>query len=181
MRPVPFLAAVLSVGAVAFVLGSAQIRVGAQSGTPTATSRGFVGAWRLTFDTPQGPSHSLLTLMADGTVLFSGRTVKPAAGGIPVTFISAAHGDWQATGARTAETTWVGFVSDGEGNFLAIATDSAQVTLATDGNAWRGSYSATVTDPDGTVLFVGGGTVEATRITVQPLATPAGTPVAHLS
>ena len=37
--------------------------------------------------------------------------------------------------------------------------------------------SARVADPSGTVLFVGGGTVQATRITLQPLATPAaGTP-----
>ena len=177
MRRVPFLAALLAVATAALVLGSARLRTGAQTGTPAATGQGFVGAWRLTFDTPLGPSQSLLTVMADGTVLFSGRPVSPAAGEPPVTFSSAGHGVWQPTGPTTAAATWVGLVTDGQGNFLAIVTDSIDVTLGADGNSWSGSYSATVADPSGTVLFVGGGTVQATRITVQPLATPAaGTP-----
>jgi hypothetical protein len=51
--------------------------------------------------------------------------------------------------------------------------------LSDDGSSWRGDYRATVEDPSGKVLFVGDGKVEATRITVQPLATPAtGTPAA---
>jgi hypothetical protein len=180
MRRVPFLAALLAVAvATALVLGSTQLRTGAQTGTPSAAGQGFVGAWRLTFDTPLGASQSLLTAMADGTVLFSGRPVSPAAGGFPVIFSSAGHGVWQRTGPTTAEATWVGLVTDGQGNFLASVTDSVEVTLGADGNSWSGSYSATVADPDGNVLFVGGGTVQATRITVQPLATPAaGTPAA---
>jgi hypothetical protein len=176
MRRVPFLATVLSVTAAALVLSSAQLRTGAQPGTPAAAERDFVGAWRLTFDTPVGPSQSLLTIMADGTLLFSGRPARPADGGVPVTFVSAGHGVWEPTGPSTAAMTWIGFVSDGEGDFLATATDSVEATLEADGNAWRGAYSATVADPSGEVIFVGGGTVEATRITVQPLATPAGTP-----
>ena len=177
MRRVPFFAALLPVAAV-LVLGSGQLRTGAQRGTPSAADHGFAGAWRLTFDTPLRPSQSLLTVMADGTVLFSGRPVAPAAGETPVTFSSAGHGVWEQTGPTTAATTWVGLVTDGEGNFLAIVTDSVEATLGADGNVWSGSYSATVADPSGQVLYVGGATVRATRITVQPLATPAGTPTA---
>ena len=71
-------------------------------------------------------------------------------------------------------------MSDGEGNFLAIATDSVEATLNADGNSWSGAYSATVADPNGDALFVGGGAVRATRIAVQPLTTPAAvTPVAQ--
>jgi hypothetical protein len=171
----------LLVVAAAFVFGSAQLRTGAQTGTPPAAGQGFVGAWRLTFETPLGPSQSLLTLMADGTLLFSGQPVKPASGAIPVTFISAAHGAWQPTGSTTAAATWVGFVSDGHGKLLATATDSVEASLGADGDRWSGAYSATVADPDGNVLFVGDGTVRATRITLQPLATPPpGTPVVAL-
>jgi hypothetical protein len=177
MRRVPFLTPLLAVAA-AIVLGPVQLHTRAQSGTPPAAGQGFVGTWLLTFDTPAGPSRSLLTVMADGTVIFSGRPVRPAGGDAPVTFVSTGHGVWRQTEPTTAETTWVGFVSDGQGNFLAIGTDSAQATLDGDGNAWSGRYSATVADPEGNVLFVGGGAVQATRITVQPLATPAGTPTA---
>jgi hypothetical protein len=175
-----FLAPLLA-GAAVLVLGTAQLRTGAQVGTPTAAGQGFVGAWRLTFDTPTGASQSLLTIAADGTVLFSGRPVSPAAGGFPVIFSSAGHGAWRQTGPTTAETSWVGFVSDGEGNFLAVVTDSVEATLGADGDSWSGAYSATVADPDGNIIYVGGATVQATRITVQPLATPAaGTPAAAL-
>jgi hypothetical protein len=73
-------------------------------------------------------------------------------------------------------------VTDVQGNFLAIATDSVQATLDAGGNAWNGPYSATVVDPSGAVIYVGGATVQATRITVQPLATPLpGTPAAPLN
>ena len=179
MRRVPFFAAFLSVGAAALILSLAPRHTGAQAGTPPAADQSFVGAWRLTFETPLGPSQSLLTVMADGTVLFSGLPVKPAAEGAPVTFVSAGHGAWRQTSPTTAEITWEGFVTDVQGNFLAIATDSVQATLDAGGNAWNGPYTATVVDPDGTVIYEGGATVQATRITVQPLATPVtGTPAA---
>lgn len=176
------LAYVTSLLAVAATLlvSSATPRIAAQSTTPTP-GHGFVGAWRLTFATPRGDSPSLLTVMADGTVVFSGLPVKPAASGVPVTFVSAGHGAWQQLDADTASFTWIGFVTDGQGAFLALATDSAGVTLGADGDSWRGDYSAEVTDPEGNVLFVGNGAVRATRITVQPLAMPgAGTPVIDL-
>jgi|SRR5579884_1314044 len=166
----PFLALAL---AAALVLGTA-----AQGGTPPAAGQDFVGSWRLTAKTPFGVSLSLVTLMADGTVLSSDRPSQPGGAGFPVTFISAAHGVWHATGPGTAAATWVEFVTDGRGNFIAVVTDSVELTLGADGNSWSGAFSSTTTGPTGKVLFVGGGTVQATRITVQPLATPAASPAA---
>jgi hypothetical protein len=69
-------------------------------------------------------------------------------------------------------------MTDGEGNFLGIITDSIEVALSADGSTWSGPFSSTTTDPAGSLLFVGTGTVQAERITVQPLATPAATPAA---
>jgi hypothetical protein len=185
MRRVPFAVALLAVAVVAAVsLGPAQPRTDAQAGTPMA-GQGFVGAWRLTTQTPFGASQSLVTLMADGTMLFSDRPSQPGGAGFPVTFISAGHGAWHATGPNTAAATWVEFVTDGKGDFLAVVTGSVVMTLGADGTSWSGPFSSTTTDPAGKILFVGTGTVErAARITVQPLATPpaasppAGTPAA---
>jgi hypothetical protein len=177
MRRIPFFAKLQAVAAAAaFGFGPAQLRPGAQTDTSSAEDRGFVGAWRLTFDTPLGASRSLLTVMADSTILFSGRPVSPAVGANPVTFASAGHGVWERTAAAAATITWIGLVTDGQGNFLAVVTDSVEATLHADGNSWGGSYSATVADPDGNVLYVGSGTVQATRIAVQPLATTGSTP-----
>jgi hypothetical protein len=171
MRRVLFLVACMAI-AVGLLLGSAQRSTGAQSGTPTAAGEGFVGAWNLVTETPFGASRSLVTFMADGTVVFSDRPVLPGDAGFPVVFVSAGHGAWEQTGPTTAAATWVEFVSDGEGNFLVTVTNSVEATLGTDANAWSGPFSSTSADPSGNVLFVGGGTVQATRITVQPLATP---------
>lgn len=176
MRFIPLLSAGLAVATAAFLFGAAPSRTGSQAGTTVTTHQGFVGAWRVTFDTPTGPSQSLLTVMADGTLLFSGRPVSPAAGGFPVIFSSAAHGVWQSAGESTAAFTWIGLVTDGEGNLLAVVTDSVEATLSADADTWSGKYSAKIEDPEGNVLYVGGATVQATRITVQPLATPAATP-----
>ena len=178
MRRVPFLAALLAVAAAALVLGSAGLRTGAQTGTPPAAGGGFVGAWRLTSETPSGASQNLLTLMADGTVLFSGRPVAPTGGEPPVAFIGTGHGAWEQTSPTTAAASFVVFITDGEGNFLWVVTDSVEMTLDPDGTSWSGPYSSTTADPSGNVLFIGPGTAEATRITVQPLATPAATPAA---
>ncbi len=176
MRRVTLLAALLAVASV-FVIGVARIGAGAQDDEPTNANRGFVGSWRITSETPFGSSQSLMTVMADGTVLFTDRPALPGGAGFPVSFISTGHGSWEQTGPTAATATWVEFVTDGEGNFLATVTGTVEATLEADGNSWSGPFSSTSADPAGTVLFVGGGSVQATRITVQPLATPsAGTP-----
>jgi hypothetical protein len=179
MRRAPVLAVLLAIAVAAvFVLGSAQPHARAQDATPAAASGGFAGAWRLASETPSGASQGLLTLGADGTVIFSGRPAAPTGGEPPVAFISAGHGAWEQTGADTAAASFTVFIADGAGNFLWVVTDSVEMTLGPDGNAWRGPYSSTTADPSGNVLFIAPGTAEAKRITVQPLATPLATPAA---
>lgn len=164
--------------AVVSLLSLAAVRTGAQSATPPAVEQGFVGAWHLTTETPFGASQSLITLMADGTLIFSDRPVLPGDVGFPNSFIGTGHGAWEQTGPTTAAATFVFFVTDGEGNFLAIVTDSIEVSLDPDGASWSGLFSSTTTDPAGNLLYVGEGSVTSARITVQPLATPAATPSA---
>ena len=177
MRRVPFLAALLAVAVTAvLVLGASQLRAVAQTGTPPAVGQGFVGAWRLTSENPAGTSQGLLTLMADGTVIFTGRPVAPTGGEPPVAFISAGHGAWAQSGPTTAAASFTVFITDGKGNFLWVVTDSVEMTLNPDGTSWSGPYSSTTADPSGNVLATVPGTAEATRITLQPLATPVATP-----
>jgi hypothetical protein len=176
MSRVPFLTALLAVAvAAAFVLGSAQLRTGAQGATAAAAGGGFVGAWRITSQNPAGASQGLLTLMADGTVVFSGRPAAPTGGDPPVVFINAGPGAWERTGPTTAAASFTVFIADGAGNFLWVVTDSVEMTLGADGNSWSGPYSSTTADPSGNVLAVVPGTAEATRIVVQPVATPVAT------
>lgn len=170
------LVAVLAGLAAVATLALGPLRTGAQSDTPP--DQAFVGAWHLTTATPFGESQSLITLTSDGTVLFTDRPSYPGGAGFPVTMISTAHGAWEQTSPTTAAATWVEFMTDTDGNFLGIITDSVEVTLDAEGVSWSGPFSSVTTDPAGNVLFVGEGAVQAERITVQPLATPIATPEA---
>jgi hypothetical protein len=78
---------------------------------------------------------------------------------------------------RSAAASSVVFITDGEGSFLWVVTDSVEMTLDPDGDSWSGPYSSTTADTSGIVLFISPGTAEATRITVQPVATLVVTPV----
>jgi hypothetical protein len=111
--------------------------------------------------------------MADGTVLFSGRPVAPPGREPPVVFIGSGHGAWEQTSPTIAATSFFVFITDGAGNFLWVVTDSVEMTLGPDGTSWSGPYSSTTADPSGDVLSITPGTAEATRVTVQPVATPA--------
>ena len=167
---------VVSLVIAVLALGSVPFGAGAQSSSPAPAGQGFVGAWHLATETPFGASQSLITLSGDGTVMFSDRPVYPGSAGFPSTHFSAGHGSWEQTGPTTAAATWMIFMTDGDGNFLGIVTDSAELTLGPDADSWSGPFSSSTADPTGAVLYVGGGTGQATRIAVQPLATPAASP-----
>jgi hypothetical protein len=113
--------------------------------------------------------------MDDGTVVFSPRPAAPA-GEPPVVFISTGHGAWEPTGPDTASASFTVFITDADGDFLWVVTDSVEMTLSPDGSSWSGPYSSTTADPDGNVLGSAPGEAEATRITLQPLATPEASP-----
>lgn len=164
--------------AVVAIASLAPVRTGAQATDPPDLDPRFAGAWHLTTSTPFGASQSLITFSADGTVLFTDRPAFPGAEGFPVTLISTAHGSWEQTGPTTAAATWVAFMTDADGNFLGIITGSVEVTMNEDGSGWNGPFSSLTTDPAGNALYAGTGSVEASRITVQPLATPIATPEA---
>jgi hypothetical protein len=166
---------VASLAAAILALGLMPLGASAQNESPPATGQGFVGAWRLTSENPSGTSQSLLTLMGDGTVVFSPRPAVPA-GEPPVVFISTGHGTWEPTGPDTAAASFTVFLTDGEGNFLWVVTDSVEMTLGPGGDTWSGPYTSTTADPSGTVLGSSPGEAAATRITLQPLATPEASP-----
>lgn len=157
--------------------GPGQLRAEAQGGTPPAAGQGFVGSWRLTIPGPP-LTQSLITFLADGSVIDTDLPVA-AAGPGRVVFTSIGHGVWQQTGATTARFTVVDLVADAHGNLVAIETINGDLTLGADGASIRVRFTVTATDPGGKVLSQVGGTVQGTRITLQPMSTPAaGTPAA---
>lgn len=179
MRRAMILAALVACGLVlAVALGPGRLPTAAQGGTPPAVGHGFVGSWLLTVPAT-APAHSLATVMADGTLIDSDPPVFPAGGGAPVSFHSAGQGVWQQTGPTTAALTFVDVVADAQGNYLGAETISEEWTLGADGNSISGRFRVAAVDPSGKVVSLVSGTVQGTRIALQPLASPAaGTPAA---
>jgi hypothetical protein len=148
--------------------------------TPEPEANGFVGTWQVTFiidDRPVG--LALTSFTSDGIIIGANlpATTRGAWRPDEVVLQSSSHGAWVASGERTADITFVILLSDIEGNALGTRTIRGTLELDPSGNAWSGTYTATVADTAGEVLRVSRGSVEATRIVVEPMVAP-GTPAA---
>lgn len=151
--------------------------LGAQGGTPTPPGHAVVGAWQITVSSPAfPPSPSLVTFTTDGTVLVADPPVTVEGPG-RVAFVSAGQGSWQATGPDTAAFTFAELVAGPNGALFGSETVRGTATVATDGQSVSGAFSFTAQDPTGKVLASGAGTFQGRRIRVEPMATPASTPI----
>jgi hypothetical protein len=167
--------AVVGLVVAGFALGSRQPGTTAQDSSQPA----IVGAWFVTtLLGNQPPSPNLTSFYADGTVLTSNRPVFPpaTAGGTPEAR-SAGHGDWLANPDGTVDFTFVVLVSDTSGTYLGTRTLQGRLTFDPSGDSWSAPFTATVTDPKGTVLSKITGQATATHIKVMPMET-SGTPAA---
>jgi hypothetical protein len=159
------------------------IRGDAARGTATTAPSGFIGAWRVNPTIGGQTAVALTTFNADGTVFTSNRPVQTAPAGVdlgaPVIVQSLGHGSWTGTGERTADMTFVILQSDPVGAFLGTRTIRGSLELNERGDQWTGTFSATIADAVGTEFVTQVGSVEATRIVIEPIA-PAMTPVVLL-
>jgi hypothetical protein len=155
-----------------FAVGHAVTR-GAQEATPMSVDS-FVGAWRVTVSPPQGQPHpGLITFAADGTLL---------AADLPTTLLfSGGHGAWEPTGQDAAFTFDI-LVATETGMPIGTLTLRGTAALGSDKQSLSAAYTVDFADPTGQVVSTGQGSLQGTRIGVEPPgtltdATPmAGTP-----
>lgn len=151
----------------------------AQDDASDPEEQGFVGSWHVGFVIDGQPRASnLISFTSDGLILHSNQATTQTGSGVPadVVFQSGGHGVWTSSGERTADITFMLLQSDADGNDLGTRTIRGTLELDESGDAWSGTYTATVADAEGEVLQVSEGMVEGTRIVVEPmeeLATPA--------
>jgi hypothetical protein len=143
----------------------------------------IVGSWRvnLAVTGAMDQAISLGTYTADGTVLVSVKPVSPAPPGAAFgqIFASLMHGNWTVVGPNQVALTLVRLQTDESGNYLGTVTVPAVGEVSGDGQGLSGSFTYDVADPAGNVVASGTGTLEGTRLEVQPMGMPpAGTPVA---
>lgn len=175
--------------AVALVLIGGLLVVGrggapamAQDGTPTATTSGFVGAWRVVPRIGDEAAVALTSFTRDGLIITSNRPVQPVPAelGSGVLVQSLGQGSWEATSATTADITFVILQSAPDGTYLGTRTIRGALTLDPSGDAWSGTFAVEIANAAGAIVHQATGEVRATRIEVDPAAaiTPAATPVA---
>jgi hypothetical protein len=141
--------------------------VTAQEATPAETAQHpFVGTWLLDPDTedPENPPE-LDVVTADGAWVGI-----EATGAVQV-------GRWEPTGAQTANLTIWGLGSEAEAGAGIIFVVRASIEVAADGQSWTGTYTLELITADGTSVSngeYGPGSAMATRLSVEPMGTPAG-------
>ncbi|HEY7032318.1 MAG TPA: hypothetical protein VH482_13350 [Thermomicrobiales bacterium] len=178
MRRLPVLLSAVAVVVLGLV---AAARIGS---TTAQESDGpdLAGSWRVVVSAADGRTFlTLSTFGADGTVLTSGLPAQQAPPGTPpgVVFVSTAHGAWAATGADTANATFVHLRANADGQPLGTITPRLGITLGADGQTFSGEFVTTLADPAGKTLATFSGTIQATRIVAEaPGMPPAGTPAA---
>ncbi|MCY7417806.1 MAG: hypothetical protein LH650_04790, partial [Chloroflexi bacterium] len=96
-----------------------------------------------------------------------------------VSLMSTGQGVWQPTVTGGCAVSHVFYNSDAQGNLLNTIEIRIVFVLGPDGNSMttQGTDYATVTAPDGTVLFSGpGNTVEGTRLVLKFAPTASSSP-----
>jgi len=166
----------------AALLALASSPVGATSSKEAQAGTSPVGSWRFVVSQQAGRGQpALLTFGADGTVVVSDPPVSSDQGGI--TYNSAGHGVWQASGSDGFAFTFEELESTAQGGTASDLTVDATGTLDPSGTSMSGQFVVTVQGPDGTVYAQLPGTFTGDAIQVEPmpspdaLMNPAGSPV----
>ena len=170
--------------AIAAIMSGAAV---ASAQEATEPGGACVGTWLLRV-TPLGPPGATgfpvnATFTSDGTFVTEGPPVSSGPPDAPenVTVSSTAQGVWEPTESGGCAVNHLFYNSDLEGNLVNTVEIRIVFTIGPDGNTMTsdGPDFATVTAPDGTVLFSGAGnTVEGTRLILQlpPSSSPSPAP-----
>ena len=137
-----------------------------------ATKPTIVGSWFLTVHAPDNEPpfdsfKALWSLTGDGILVSSAQgDVTP----IPFPTTSTAYGAWTQTSKRQYAASFVAILYDVQtGENMGTINLNQTITLSESGLEFSGPFQAKVLDPDGNLIAMLSGSVEARRITVQPL------------
>jgi len=116
------------------------------------------------------PVGQTRTVTGDGVALRTAplQQAAPAALGTDKMFISTTHGAWVRMDDGTFGLTWVGFAFDDAGKFLATQRVRVSVQLNDTMDGFTGPFKTDFIGADGQVVASTTGTVEGTRIEVEP-------------
>lgn len=147
---------------------------------PSTSGHPLVGSWLVNVSVEdQAPGaglpsdvSSLVTYFADGNVLVANAGQLPPLPPGSGLFFTEGHGQWVATGERSADASFVSLVLDQTGGLSSTNTAGTTVEVDPAGNAYAGSISIESTSSTGRPMGAQQANVEATRIQVSPIGTP---------
>jgi hypothetical protein len=121
---------------------------------------------------PSGPPRLLVSFTADGVALRTAplQLAAPPALGTDKMFISTTHGAWASNGNGTFGLTFAGFAFDITGKFLAMQHIRVAVQVNDSQDGFSGPFKTDFIGSDGQVLASVSGSVEGTKMQVEPLA-----------
>jgi hypothetical protein len=128
--------------------------------TPSGTSGGLVGAWRVAALRVTGNGVNLLTFTSDGTFFRSGDTH-------PV--LSVGHGVWAPTGDRgDFDANYIAWRFDQSGAYIGSQQTRIRITVGSDPDQFAARTKTSTVALDGTVLDTREGQLQGQRIKLEP-------------
>jgi len=133
----------------------------------------LIGSWMvaaIATGAQPGPPRILVSFTGDGVALRTAplQQAAPPALGSDKMFISTTHGAWVRMDGGTFGMTWVGFAFDDAGKFLATQRVRVSVELNDTLDGFTGPFKTDFIGADGQVVASTSGTVQGTRIQVEP-------------
>lgn len=130
------------------------------------TSGSLAGAWVGSTNAGPGfPPFKALYTFAPGGGLVTSTSIDLS----PRSLSTPGYGAWARIAPGTFGLTFDAFIFDQQGNPAGTVVARSTVTLNQAGDAFSGPFKFDVIAPNGSTIFSGGGTHEATRIHVRPL------------
>lgn len=165
----------LSVIALLVLAGVGLVLASPARADDASASHSVIGSWHLSADDALGSptgDPTLATFAPDGSLILSGRAVRPALPGNPFefTYFSTGHGAWEAKDDGSIAFSIAHLRSDESGTFRGTTVVSGTLEVAADGQTMSGDETFAVGDPTGTVLTVLPFAIEGERIQLQPMA-----------
>jgi hypothetical protein len=159
----------------AAALAGIALSGGSRAIARTEEGQTLVGSWMVAGIAPgaqPGPPRILVSFTGDGVAIRTAplQQAAPPALGSEKMFISTTHGAWVRMDDGGFGMTWVGFAFDDAGKFLATQRVRVAVQLNDTLDGFSGPFKTDFIGADGQVAASTGGTVQGTRIQVEPPA-----------
>jgi hypothetical protein len=168
----------LGLAARGVAVAGAAVVAGAGTGLARAAQDddAMLGSWLVAAVPPGAPSvppaRILVSVLRDGVVMRTAPLQQQAPPGLGTDrmFISTTHGVWSSMADGTIVMTFTGFAFDEARTFLATQRIRVAATVDESRNAFSGPFDVEFLATDGHVLASSSGTVQATRLEVEPPA-----------